>query len=53
MCSLVVSPKFREQRGVDKCGFECSLNRHFFASVGRGEGETVVAPSDHIMFLIE
>jgi hypothetical protein len=48
MCGLLVSPKFLEQMDV------CSNARSvlFFAGVGRGEGEAVVAPGIHIRFLV-
>jgi hypothetical protein len=46
---VVVSPKFLEQRGVGS-SVRSAL---FFAGVGRGEVEAVVAPGVHIWFLIE
>jgi hypothetical protein len=49
MCGLVVSPKFLEQMGVDSS----ARSALFFAGVGCGEGEAVVATGAHIRFLIE
>jgi hypothetical protein len=49
MCSLVVSPKFMEYRGVGSSA-RFAL---FFAGAGCGAGEAVVAPGAHIRFLIE
>jgi hypothetical protein len=45
----VVSTKFLEQRGVSSS----ARSVLFFTGAGRGEGEAVVAPGAHVMFLIE
>jgi hypothetical protein len=49
MCGLMVSLKFLDQRGVGSSAHSAL----FFAGVGCGKGEIVVASDAHIRFLIK